>query len=88
RRARKAGVRLVMATGDQAPTAEAIAASVALADTPRVIEGKVISAVPEGGDASDEQAVIDADVIARATPEQKLRLLRMHQRRGAVVAML
>ncbi len=87
RRARKAGVRLVMATGDQAPTAEAIAASVALADTPRVIEGKVISAVPEGGDASDEQAVIDADVIARATPEQKLRLLRMHQRRGAVVAM-
>lgn len=88
RRARKAGVRLVMATGDQAPTATAIARSVALADDPRTIEGKAISALAEEPDDQQAQPILDADVVARATPEQKLRLLRLHQRQGAVVAML
>lgn len=86
--ARDAGVRVVVATGDQAPTAAAVATAVGLAEgaTLRVMAGDDIPEL----DAPDAKhgEVLSADVIARATPAQKLRLLRLHQRAGAVVAML
>ncbi len=87
-RARSAGVRFVMATGDQAPTATAIAKAVGLADAPRAIEGWALTDLGDDPPADAERDVLEADVVARAAPEHKLRLLRLHQRRGAVVAML
>ena len=87
-RCREAGIRLVMATGDQAGTAANIAQSVGLVDgPPQVVLGERL----------DDSRVIDnraleelrsADVIARATPKQKLTLLSAHQDADEVVAML
>jgi len=84
---RRAGVRVVMITGDAATTALAIAREAGL------VEG-------EGGDAALTGAQIDAlneaqldlaivrvAVFARVTPAQKLRIVQALQRRGEVVAM-
>ncbi|HJL19228.1 MAG TPA: cation-transporting P-type ATPase [Sandaracinaceae bacterium LLY-WYZ-13_1] len=83
---RAAGVRVVMATGDQGPTASAVARAVGLADDDvHVVRGAEIR---EDADEATAVRVRRAQVVARASPEQKLRLLRLHQRAGAVVAML
>ncbi|MGF1465532.1 MAG: cation-translocating P-type ATPase [Sandaracinaceae bacterium] len=81
--ARAAGLRVVIATGDQAPTALAIARALGLVgDDAKVVRGDEVRSDPA------DAATLAADVVARATPEQKLRLLRAHQQDGRVVAML
>lgn len=85
---REAGIRVVMATGDQAGTAANVAQAVGLVDgRPTVVAGKRLDEA-FGTDSDLRQHVLDADVIARATPEQKLTLLSAHQDAGQVVAML
>jgi len=84
---RRAGVRVVMITGDAAATALAIARKAGL-----VAEGGD-DAVLSGPqlDAMDEQqlelAIAGIAVFARVTPAQKLRIVQVLQRRGEVVAM-
>jgi calcium-translocating P-type ATPase len=82
---RRGGIRVAMVTGDHATTARAIADEVELrhADDP-VLEG---SALPEDDDAL--AALIDHDgiVLARVTPEDKVRIARALRSRGHVVAM-
>ncbi len=88
---RRAGIRVVMVTGDQAATARHVASAVGLLD-PRqaephaVIEGHAIRA-PDQLSPPETERLLAARVIARASPEQKLHLLALHQRHGAVVAM-
>src|SRR5262252_1139614 len=80
--ARKAGVRVRMITGDHAVTAAAIARQLG-------IDGKVITGA-EFGAMSDAEALAAIDgigVIARVTPEHKVRLVDMLKRRGQIVAM-
>ncbi len=85
RTAREAGVRVGMITGDHPATAAAIAREIGLMGSPElVLEG---SQLPE-----DEQilgALLDRDgiVVARVSPEQKLRVAKALQSRGHVVAM-
>ncbi|HJL49305.1 MAG TPA: cation-transporting P-type ATPase, partial [Polyangiaceae bacterium LLY-WYZ-15_(1-7)] len=87
-----AGVRVVMVTGDQPGTARAIGAAVGLCapDAP-VVRGAELE-VAEGdraeGDREAEARLLEAPVVARCSPEQKLRLLAMHRRAGNVVAMI
>jgi cation-transporting ATPase F len=86
RACRQAGIAVKMITGDHAATAGAIAARVGLAsDTaPAVVTGAELAQCP------DEQlgAMVDsADVFARVSAEQKLRLVKALQSRGDVVAM-
>jgi Ca2+-transporting ATPase len=78
---RAAGIRVVMATGDQPETARNVALAVGLGDDAAapVLRGEAIAADPE--------AALAASIVARATPEQKLALIALHQARGAVVAM-
>jgi calcium-translocating P-type ATPase len=82
---RKAGIRLAMVTGDHPATAMAIAREVGLA-----VAG---SPVVEGADlpTDDESlgALVDQDgiVLARISPEQKLRVAHALRGRGHVVAM-
>ncbi len=82
---RRAGIRVAMVTGDHPATARAIAGEVGLLDADSlVLEGKDLP--------SDEQvlgALIDREgvVLARITPEDKLRITRALQARGHVVAM-
>ena len=80
--ARSAGVRVRMITGDHAVTAAAIAEQLG-------IEGRAITGA-EFEAMSDEQAldvIDDVGVIARVTPEHKVRLVGLLKQRGQIVAM-
>ena len=85
-RLRRAGLRTVMLTGDQRPTAEAIGRELGvLGGAERVVEGRELDAM------SGEElraAVGDAAIFSRITPEHKLRIVTALQARGAIVAML
>ena len=80
---RRAGIRVVMITGDHLSTARAIARAAGLDDA-RVIVGPDLAAM---SDDEAERAVASAQVIARAAPEQKLRIVEALRRNGEVVAM-
>ena len=84
-----AGVRVKMITGDHPLTAAAIARQVGLAGTGG--EGKVpVLTGRDLAELSDRELIEAAErtpVFARATPEQKLRLVEALQARGHVVAM-
>jgi magnesium-transporting ATPase (P-type) len=85
-RCRRAGIRVVMVTGDAGLTAEAIARRIGLVgDSPHVISG------PELAELDDEELgrrSRERDVIfARIDPEQKLRIAHVLRRAGEVVAM-
>lgn len=80
--AQSAGVRIRMITGDHAVTAEAIARELG-------IEGRAITGA-EFAALSDERLLAELDgigVIARVTPEHKVRLVELLKRNGDVVAM-
>jgi len=82
---RRAGVRIAMVTGDHPATAAAVARAVGLAseDDPVLIGDEL----PE--DQQTLAAMIDRDgiVLARVSPEQKVRIARALRSRGHVVAM-
>jgi magnesium-transporting ATPase (P-type) len=83
-RCHAAGIRVVMITGDHGVTAAAIAAQLGMAGTHRAITGPEIEAMD---DAALREAVRDARVFARASPEHKLRLVRALKANGEIVAM-
>jgi Ca2+-transporting ATPase len=81
-RCKEAGVRVRMITGDHATTAAAIARQLG-------IEGEAITGA-EFAALSDEQLDARVDrigVVARVTPEDKVRLVDVLKRKGAIVAM-
>jgi magnesium-transporting ATPase (P-type) len=82
-RCRRAGIRVVMVTGDHPATAAAVAAKAGLRSD-RVVLGAELPA--------DDAALADllaggTSVLARIAPEQKLRVAQALQARGEVVAM-
>jgi Ca2+-transporting ATPase len=82
---RRAGVRVVMITGDHPVTARAIAAKIGIVRDPhaRVIVGREMEAM------TDEELFTDvmlAPIFARIAPDQKLRIVQQLQRHGEVVA--
>ena len=96
---RRAGVRVVMVTGDQAGTARAVAGQLGLAgaasagsDSPEVVVGADLPRAAFAETAGEGEGVAErlraVAVFARVEPEQKLRLIELHQAGGAIVAML
>ncbi len=84
RECQAAGVRVAMITGDHAVTAREIARQIGLAENPRVLTGKELDALDDGGWRTAAQ---ETDVFARTTPEHKLRLVEALQADGLTVAM-
>ncbi|MDO9206948.1 MAG: HAD-IC family P-type ATPase, partial [Sulfuricurvum sp.] len=81
---RSAGIRVLMITGDHPQTAFAIAQQVGLSENPEVMLGDEISTL---NDDDLLYRLEKTDVCARMKPEQKLRLVRVLQEGGNVVAM-
>ncbi|UNG20392.1 cation-transporting P-type ATPase [Stutzerimonas zhaodongensis] len=81
---RAAGIRVVMITGDHGVTASAIARQLGMGDDIKAITGPELERMDE---TAMRQAVAEARVFARASPEHKLRLVRALQANGEVVAM-
>ncbi|MDZ7780705.1 MAG: cation-transporting P-type ATPase [Gemmatimonadota bacterium] len=90
RKCQDAGIRVIMATGDHAETAYQIATEVGLRrgdhDELRVAEGRDLSP-SEGSTLVDVDAMAEVDVFARVDPEEKLKLVDLHQERGEILAM-
>jgi Ca2+-transporting ATPase len=83
-RARKAGVRALMITGDHPVTAAVIAAELGMSDDSPAVSGDELDKT------SDEELVMlvrQASVYARVNPEHKLRIVKALQRNNAIVAM-
>jgi Ca2+-transporting ATPase len=83
--ARRAGIRVTIVTGDHKSTATAIAKEVGL-----MIEGRMAIDGAELDKMSDPELTEKIDkikVFARVTPEQKMRVLGILQKRGEIVAM-
>lgn len=81
----RAGIRMVMITGDYGLTAESLARRVGMLHTPDplIITGAELDALDE----IEAKALFDKEVIfARMAPEHKLRLVAALQSRGEVVA--
>ncbi len=83
----QAGVRVVMITGDQKATAQAIAREIGIARTDRqqqVLDGQALDAADEAG---LRVIVNETSVYARVSPEHKLRIVNALQADGQIVAM-
>jgi P-type Ca2+ transporter type 2C len=84
-KARRAGIRTVMITGDYPNTARAIATSIGLLKPGRkVATGADIDAM---NDVDLKQQIEQTDVFARVSPEHKLRIVDALQANDEVVAM-
>jgi len=79
-----AGVRVLMLTGDHPVTAQAIARAIGLSAHAATLTGAEIDGMD---DASLQERLKHVDICARLRPEQKLRLVRVLQDAGEVVAM-
>ena len=83
-RAKRAGIRPLMITGDHPKTAAVIAQQLGIASDGHAVTGLELEQM---SDASLDEAVDTVSVYARVNPEHKLRIVQALQRRGAVVAM-
>ncbi|WP_300659282.1 HAD-IC family P-type ATPase [Hydrogenophaga sp.] len=80
---RRAGIRVVMITGDHAVTAAAIGRAIGLRDGPPLTGAEI----DQLDDTALKERLAQTDVIARASPEHKLRLVATLQSGGQLVAM-
>jgi magnesium-transporting ATPase (P-type) len=82
-RCQQAGIRVKMITGDHTVTAAAIGAQLGL-DARDTLAGQVIETL---GERELTGRIATTDVVARASPEHKLRLVAALKSRGEIVAM-
>ncbi len=78
----KAGMRVVMMTGDSPETAGAIARKIGIRDA-QIVTGEQLAAVKEAGEVPD---LSNVGVFARITPDQRTDVLRLLQESGEIVA--
>ena len=84
-RARAAGIRPIMITGDHPVTAAVIAAELGITSDGRVMTGAEIDKLPD--DKARLEMVREVSVYARVNPEHKLQLVKALRHDGAIVAM-
>jgi len=80
----RAGIRVVMITGDNGTTASAIAKKIGLLHEDDIITGDMLN------DMSDEElceAVKTVSIFSRVIPEHKMRIVNAFKKNGEIVAM-
>ena len=83
-RAKTAGIRPMMITGDHPVTAAVIAAELGIIEDRRAITGAELEKM---SDNMLGRTIREVSVYARVNPEHKLRIVKALQREGAIVAM-
>lgn len=76
----KAGIRVIMITGDSELTAKAVAKAIGLAG--KAVTGKTLDEIKDL-----ESAVEDISIFARVNPEHKIRIVDALKKKGHIVAM-
>ena len=84
-RAKAAGIRPIMITGDHPVTAAVIAGELGITSNGRALTGAEIRKMHD--EESRVTMVKNVSVYARVNPEDKLRIVKALQREGAIVAM-
>ena len=84
----KAGVKVIMVTGDHPATARKVALAVGLVndEQAQVVRGTELRPHEELSQ-EERQKILNSSILARVSPEQKLVLIDLHQQAGAIVAM-
>lgn len=80
----RAGIRVVMITGDYSGTAQNIAQQVGIASIDQVLTGAELALM---NDKELQERIRSTNIFARMVPEQKLRLVNALKANGEVVAM-
>ncbi|HYF29084.1 MAG TPA: HAD-IC family P-type ATPase, partial [Candidatus Paceibacterota bacterium] len=84
-KARAAGIRVVMITGDHVVTAEAVAKEAGIfKEGNRVVSGTELDSL---SDAALADILLTVAVFARVTPEHKLRIIQAYRAKGLTIAM-
>jgi Ca2+-transporting ATPase len=81
---KKAGIRVIMITGDYPVTAQNIAKEIGLSNYDQCITGKELS---EMSDKELDERIGKVNIFARVVPEQKLKIVNALKRNKEIVAM-
>lgn len=81
---RKAGIRVVMITGDNGATAASIAKQVGMPENGEVLTGDMLDQLSE---EELREHVKKVSIFSRVVPEHKMRIVKAFQQNGEIVAM-
>ncbi len=81
---RRAGIRVVMITGDNGITASSIAKKIGMAHSGNIITGDMLN---EMTDNELREAVKEVSIFSRVIPEHKMRIVKAFKENGEIVAM-
>ena len=80
----RAGIRVVMITGDNGTTASAIARKIGIPGSDNIITGEALQAM---SDEELREAVKTVSIFSRVIPEHKMRIVKAFKENGEIVAM-
>ncbi len=88
KKCKRAGVRVIMVTGDMAETAKNIGGEVGIGGNGEVSvrEGTELDRIKSAGEA-EKRELREVSIYSRVSPKQKLQLVDLHQENGEIVGM-
>ncbi|WP_310603729.1 cation-translocating P-type ATPase [Anaerosporobacter sp.] len=83
-RCNKAGIRVVMITGDNGITAASIAKKIGMPNSDHILTGDMLNTM---SDEELREKVKDVSIFSRVIPEHKMRIVKAFKENGEIVAM-